>query len=126
MNTRLSRFLAGVAGLWLVFFAAGCDRAKPPEPVALGDVPRVLRDAFRDAGGEVRQMADSLVSAVEQQQWTQASVGLQALSEQKALSDKQRNEVARCLIAVNAQVAEAAAAGDAQAGQLQQLRRTDK
>lgn len=127
MKLPFLRPLAGLVGiLWLAFLVTGCDRAKPPEPLALGDVPRVLREAFRGAGAGLSQSAETVAEAVEQQQWSQASVGLQALSGQRVLSEKQRNELARCLIAVNARVAEAAAAGDAEAGQLQQIQRSDK
>lgn len=121
-----SRLLVGLAAVCLSLFAVGCGRPKPPEPVALGDVPRVLRDAFREGGTEIRQLADSVAGAVEKGQWTSASAAIEVLSARTDLASKQRNELARCLIAVNAQVAEAAAAGDAEAGQLQQMRRTDK
>lgn len=126
MLSRLLRWLGALAALAVPLFLSGCDRAQPPEPVALSDVPRVLNDAFREAGAEVRQLAGTIVAAVEGKEWTKASVGMEALAGQPALTARQRNDLARCLITINTQVAEAAAAGDVQAGQLRQLQRTDK
>lgn len=117
---------ARIAVLGFALLVAGCDPAKPPAPVGIGEIPRVLTEAFRDAAGGIRSSAEAVVAAVQAKEWTSASVGLEALARQPALTARQRNEVARCLIAVNAQVADAAAAGDAQAAQLQQVQRADK
>jgi len=41
----------GLAAGFLLLTLAGCDRAKPPEPVSLADVPRLLQEGFKDAQG---------------------------------------------------------------------------
>ncbi|MBE7499490.1 MAG: hypothetical protein HS113_04125 [Verrucomicrobiales bacterium] len=126
IDPRLLPRLGALATLAVLLLVNGCGPAKPPEPVALSEVPRVLHDTFRAAGVEVRQLAVTIVAAVEGKEWTKASVGMEALADHPALTARQRNDLARCLITINTQVAEAAAAGDVQAGQLRQLQRTDK
>ncbi len=125
MKSLFHRFV-GLAALGLVWLVAGCDPAKPPAPVGVAEIPHVLTEAFRDAAGAIRASADAVVASVQAKEWASASVGLEALAGEPALTARQRNEVARCLIAVNTQVADAAAAGDAQAAQLQQVQRADK
>lgn len=124
---RLPCFLsrAWVALLGLLVLCA-CDRAKPPAPVAITDVGRVLQAAFPGAKGEVKGLVDGVNSAVGKQDWPRASMTVQALANQAGLSPKQRQEVARCLIAINSELTQAAESGDAQADQLRQYRRMDK
>jgi hypothetical protein len=123
--SRLSQAVLPVlAGACLL--AVACNRAKPPEPVALEDISRVLNEAFRAGPAEARALAGQVAEAVAAQQWTRASLAVQALSETPGLSKPQAGQVASCLIAINAQVSAAAEAGDAQAEQLREFRRIDK
>jgi len=120
---HLGRSLA--AGFLLAAFA-GCDRAKPPEPVSLADVPRLLQEGFKDAQGPVKEAVSVVVTAIEAQDWPKASLAIQSLSSQSGLKAPQQELVARCTMAINAQMAEAAAAGNEQAEQVRQIHRMEK
>jgi len=113
------------AGLLLLAFAA-CDRAKPPEPVSLADVPRLLQEGFKDAKGPVKEAVTAVVTAIKAQDWPKASLAIQGLLTQAGLKPAQQELVARCTMAINAQMAEAAAAGNEQAEQVRQLHRMEK
>jgi len=69
---------------------------------------------------------DGVVAAVGKQDWPRASMTVQALANHPELTKKQRHEVARCLIAINTELSQAAESGDVQADQLRQYRRLDK
>ena len=105
---------------------AGCDRSKPPEPVSLADVPRLLQEGFKDARGPVKEAVAVVVAAVEAQDWPKASLAIQSLSSQAGLEAPQQELVARCTIAINAQTAEAAAAGNEEAERIRQVHRMEK
>jgi hypothetical protein len=122
----LLSFRGGWAALLLLAVVCGCDRAKPPEPAAIGDVARVLRESFTGAEGDVKGLVDGVITAVGKQDWPRASMLVQALANQAALTKKQGNEVARCLIAINTRLSQAAESGDAQAAELREYRRMDK
>jgi hypothetical protein len=113
------------AGLLLVAWA-GCDRAKPPEPVSVADIPRLLQAGFKDAKGPVKEAVANVVGAIEAQDWPKASLAIQSLSSQAGLKPPQQELVGRCTMAINAQMAEAAAAGNEQAEQLRQVHRLEK
>jgi hypothetical protein len=117
---------SGWVALLLLAMVCGCDRAKPPEPVAIGDVARVLREAFAGTQGDVKGLVDGVVAAVGKRDWPRASMSVQALANHAGLTRKQDQEVARCLIAINTELSQAAESGDAQAEQLRQYRRMDK
>ena len=119
-------FRHGWVALLLLALVSGCDRAKPPEPVAIGDVARVLRATFTGAKGDMKGLVDGVVAAVGKRDWPRASMSVQALANHAGLTQKQVQEVARCLIAINTELSQAAESGDAQAEELRQYRRMDK
>lgn len=125
-NARVTLPLSLLAGLLLWALLPACDPGKPPEPVGAPEIPRVLQEAFKEAKAPTKDAVKQVVTAVEQKQWPQASVAIQHLSGQAGLTAAQKDAVARCLIGINQQVSEAAAAGDQQAEQVQQMRRLDK
>lgn len=122
----LRRFSVGIVGALVLLTAAGCDPGKPPEAVALADVPRVLQEGFKDAKDPIQKAVGEVVKAVKAQDWAQASLAIQGLSAQPGLKKPQQELVARCMMAINAQVAEAAEAGDEEAVEVRQLHRSEK
>ncbi len=123
----LHRLGVGVAALcWLLLIPGCSDSAKPVEPVALADIPSLVNAAFKDAKDPAKSLASQVVDAVEQKDWAKASVGAEALLSAPGTTAEQNKLVGRCLLAINQQVNEAAAAGNAQAEQLQQVRRAEK
>ena len=116
----------GLAAGFLLLAFAGCDRTKPPEPVSLADVPRLLQEGFKDAQGPMKEAVTAVVTATEAQDWPKASLAIQNLSSQAGLKAAQQELVARCTMAINAQMAEAAAAGNEQAEQVRQAHRLEK
>ncbi len=118
---------ASLAALVLLIGAAGCsDSAKPVQPVAVTEVPGLLNTAFKDAPEPAKGLAAQVVGAVEKKDWSQASVLAGALLTAPGSSAEQNKLVGRCLLAINEQVNAAAAAGDQQAEQLNQIRRAEK
>jgi len=122
----LGHLWRGLAAGFLLVAFAGCDRAKPPEPVSLADVPRLLQEGFKDAKGPVKEAVTAVVTALEAQDWPKASLAIQSLSTQAGLKAAQQELVARCTMAINAQMAEAAAAGNEEAEQVRQVHRMEK
>lgn len=123
----LHRLGVGVVALWLLTLIPGCtDSAKPVEPVSLAEIPSLVNAAFKDAKDPAKSLASQVVDAVEQKDWAKASVGAEALLSAPGTTAEQNKLVGRCLLAINQQVNEAAAAGNAQAEQLQQVRRAEK
>lgn len=116
----------GLAAGFLLVIVTGCDRAKPPEPVSLADVPRLLQEGFKDAKGPVKEAVTAVGKALEAQDWPKASLAIQSLSSQAGLQPAQQELAARCTMAINAQMAEAAAAGNEQAEQVRQVHRMEK
>lgn len=112
--------------LSLLLGLGGCSRSEAPTPIELGQIPTVLRESFKEAKEPVAGLVNDLVGAVEAREWPKASVAVQALSGAAGLSAKQREAVARCLMTINTQVSEAAAAGNPQAEEIQRMIRQDK
>ncbi len=111
---------------FLLLAFAGCNHGKPPEPVSLADVPRLLQEGFPNARGPIQDSVTAVVAAVEAQDWPKASLAIQALASQAGLKPAQQELVARCTIAINAQMAEAAAAGNEEAQEIRQIHRMEK
>jgi len=120
------RWSLGIVGAFVLLTATGCDPGKPPEAVALADVPQVLQEGFKDAKSPVKEGVAAVVKAVEAKDWAQASLAIQELTAQPGLKKPQQELAARCMIAINAQVAEAAEAGDEEAAEVRQIHRSEK
>jgi hypothetical protein len=124
-RTQSSRWLlTGLGALALCLGA--CSRSNPPEPVALADVPRILRETLREGPSSARTLAADVAAAVEAKAWPKASVGIEALVAEAGLTQKQAAQVARCVIAINSQLNTAAGAGDQEASEIQTMRRQEK
>jgi len=104
----------------------GCGRREAPPPVESAQIPVVLRDTFKAAKEPLAGIARELIGAVEAGEWAKASVTAQVLSKEPALTAKQRELVARCLITINTQVTEAAATGNQDAQEVRRMIRQDK
>ena len=74
----------------------------------------------------MKEAVTAVVTAIEAQDWPKASLAIQHLSSQAGLKAAQQELVARCTMAINAQMAEAAAAGNEQAEQVRQVHRLEK
>jgi hypothetical protein len=125
-SATISQGLLFVALMAALLCLAACDRAKAPEPLDIVDLPRVLRTAFAGGPADAKSLAETVAGSVEAKEWPKASVGIETLSRQAGLSKKQSAEVARCIIAINAQVQAAAEAGNAEANEVREIRRRDK
>jgi hypothetical protein len=100
------------------------DSATTPLPAA--EIPAALEQAFQGAAADLKQAAQRIREALKAPDLPRAFGELQALSSRPDLTARQRETVSRSFLTLSAKLSEAAAQGDAAAGQIVEIHRANK
>lgn len=120
------RWVPFLLALVLTGLLPACRKAAPPAPAEVTAIPTLLREVFKGSPQPILDTVEEVVGCVENQAWPKASVEAQALSGNPKITSKQRETLARCLITINAQLEQAATAGNDQAQEVRRIIRQDK
>jgi len=111
----------------LLLSGCGKDAAQTaPQALAEETAPATLEEAFASSTGELKEHADEAVRSLRVEDYPMALVVLQTLTERTDLTSSQRALTSQAILTANKKVAEAAAAGDAEAKKLQRYREFTK
>lgn len=106
--------------------AAACKKSSPPQAIPPDKAPAALQQAFAKAKPEVKQLADQVVAAMQNQEFAKAHVDIQGLCALPALTDEQRRVATACLLTLGEQLQTAQARGDAKAAEAVKLHLLNK
>jgi len=112
-----------------VMLAAGCDRGAGGGPNAdqvLSGATTNLQNSFSKAGTEEKEMANSVASAMAENNYSKAYVAMQQLNSSSRLTPEQRELMAKQQAALMHKLREAETQGDKNAAELMQHYRATK
>jgi len=119
--TRLSLLLLLLLGV------AGCDRTSaPPAPLALDQIPAVLKKTFEKAKPEAKDLVGQIVTAIQAPDYTKAYFQLQELASKPGLNKEQQSVASRAVLTVNGLLQSAESKGDVQAAETLKTYRVNK
>jgi hypothetical protein len=117
MKTRLSHFaLLAASGITI----SGCSGDRDPAPAVASPQEAVpsMQASFQTASEEVKQEAESAVTAIQAQDDAAAFLRLENLSKRSELTEEQRQAMVDAWMAVNRRLAVAASNGNPAAEEL--------
>jgi len=118
----LSGFLA-----LMVLLVSACGKGdQAPEPMAIDQASEQVKSTFAGARQEVRAVADDAAKSMQQGDYVDSYLKLDALSGQEDLTPEQRQKLGETQSAVMRKMSEAAEAGDANAAKALEMHRARK
>ena|SRR5687768_11092166 len=110
-----------------LMLGAGCgQKQEAPKALTSKEIPQAIREAFKEAGPEIKEEISRAVVHLEKQNDVEAFLQLQEMSSKPDLTPEQRSVVARSLIGVSQRLQTSAASGNAQAEELLKVHRASK
>jgi len=129
MNSRtccLVNAICLLAGL-AVFGLVACNRDPgPPAPLAVGQIPAELQEAFDQARPEAKDIVGRITSALREQDYPAAYEEVQTLSTLPEETSQQREVGARALLTLTGLLQSAQAQGDEKAATALRLRQMNR
>ncbi len=120
------RTIAGLSGLALLFLLPGCAKNQAPQPLPLDQVPAAISKAFAKAPTAQKELADRVVSALQEKQIANAMMVVEGLCKVPDLTPEQRETASRALLTLNQELQAAAERGDKAAADFQRMRQSTR
>ena len=117
---------AGGVLLAISLAATGCKKSASPAVLTPEQVPGAVENAFKEASPEIKDLANAVVTSLQNKEEPKAFDALQNLSNRPDLTPEQREAAMRAVIALNFQLAAAAAKGDKSAEEMLEKYRATK
>lgn len=122
MKNNITNLLIGAS---MLVGLAACD-SNPPSPLKLAEIPAAIGKEFEKASGETALLTSQILENLRTNGMVAAKLRLEALCSQPALTSSQRLLASRALLAINQELAQAAAQGNAEARQILQHHQSTK